>query len=234
MHKAPFVSIIIPTLNEAENVSRQVRSLCAFPEAEVIVVDGGSSDGTSQAVEALAGKFHNLRSLCSDKGRGRQMNAGARAAQGMWLIFLHADTELPLASYQGFVRAVRSNTEICGGAFTFRVANTRLVYRYLEWYVAQRCRLLKLPFGDQALYARCDTFWELGGYRDDYPLMEDMEFVERLNKRHGFMVVEYPVFTSARRFEAQGYARRTLGNLYLQVLYKCGVHPARLAQLYYR
>jgi rSAM/selenodomain-associated transferase 2 len=234
MNEAPFVSIIIPTLNEAENVSRQARSLCVFPEAEVIVVDGGSNDGTVRVAEQFALSSPNVRLVRSAKGRGRQMNAGARAAQGTWLIFLHADTELTLASYQAFVRFVTVQPETCGGAFTFRVAHHKVIYRYLEWYVAQRCRLLKMPFGDQALFARCDAFWELGGYREDFPLMEDMEFVERLNKRRGFKVVDYPVFTSARRFEAEGYLRRTLGNLYLQVLYKCGVHPERLAQMYYR
>jgi rSAM/selenodomain-associated transferase 2 len=234
MDTEPFVSIVIPTLNEADNVPTLVRSLVLLPEAEIIVADGGSTDGTREWLQEASRQHTHLRWLAAPRGRARQMNAAASVARGHWLIFLHADTRLPLGSYQAFTAFVRQNPATCGGAFTFRVAHERLVYRYLEWYVAQRCRLLKMPFGDQALYACREDFWRLGGYREDFPLMEDMEFVERLNKLHGFCVIDAPVFTSARRFEQEGYLKRTLSNVGLQMLYKIGVHPSRLAALYYR
>lgn len=233
MLERPFVSIIIPTYNESDAIESLLDSLCVYTEEEVVVVDGGSTDGTDEIIMSLSAKYSQLVFTQAQRGRSLQMNAGAAVARGRWLIFLHADTLLPQASLKAFIEYVKSNPETIGGAFTFRVAHSKAVYRYLEWYVAQRCRFLKLPFGDQAIFVRKDVFGKLGGYRSDYPLMEDMEFVQRLNKYDGFAVVQAPVYTSARRFERDGYFRRTLGNLYLQVLYSCGVHPQQLAQRYY-
>ena len=229
-----MVSLIIPTLNESARVEEIADLLCRFQYGECIFVDGGSTDGTQAKLEYLAQQYSNCRWINAPKGRGRQMNAGARIAKGEWLLFLHADTDLPAASYQHFLRLTQSLPILSAGAFTFRIAHKRKVYRYLEWYVAQRCRLLKLPFGDQAIFARRDVFDRLGGYREDFPLMEDVEFVERINHDVGFHVIEAPVFTSARRYENDGYWRRACGNVYLQVLYRLGVHPERLAKRYYR
>lgn len=230
----PHTSIIIPTLNEAQTICQRAQELCALPEVELCIADGGSTDGTREHLRTLAAQFNNVQWCDSERGRARQMNAAVRQAHGKWLIFLHADTLLPEASLRGFLHLVEQHPHIDCGAFTFRVAHERLVYRYLEWYVAWRCRWLKLPFGDQALFVRRDIFQEYGGYREDFPLMEDVELVERLNKRAGFHIAEFPVFTSARRFEADGYLRRSMGNLVLQMLYRFGVHPERLARRYYR
>jgi rSAM/selenodomain-associated transferase 2 len=229
-----MVSLIIPTLNESARVEALADALCQFPDGECIFADGGSTDGTQAKLERLAERYPNCRWIDAPKGRGRQMNAGAQVAKGKWLLFLHADTDLPTASYQHFLALTQSLPLLSAGAFTFRIAHERKVYRYLEWYVAQRCRWLKLPFGDQAIFARHDVFKRLGGYREDFPLMEDVEFVERVNKDAGFRVIEAPVFTSARRYESEGYWRRAYGNVYLQVLYRLGVHPERLAKRYYR
>jgi rSAM/selenodomain-associated transferase 2 len=233
----PLVSIIIPTINEAQNVVRILDALCAFPDCEVIVADGGSTDGTQTLLQHSTLRLPNLQWIQSPKGRARQMNAGARSASGTWLIFLHADTHLPTQSFLHFSEIVQSASynQLEAGAFTFRVEHNRRVYRYLEWYVRQRCRFLKMPFGDQAIFARRDLFERIGGYRSDYPLMEDMEFVQRVKNHHSnFRVLDAPVFTSARRFEQDGYMRRTLGNVYLQLLYAAGVHPERLAERYYK
>lgn len=230
----PFVSIIIPTLNEAQNIRRQINALSPLPEVEIIFADGGSSDGTLYEIESCAGKIGNVHLIHSHRCRSRQMNAGARRAKGEWLIFLHADTELPAESYHAFVQTAKTNPRLNSGAFTFRVSNQKFVYRYLEFYVGLRCRLLKLPYGDQAIFVKRSFFKEIGGYREDFPLMEDMELMERLNKQPGFGVLKFPVYTSARRFEADGYLRRTCGNLYLQVLYKFGVHPRELAKKYWK
>ncbi len=238
-----IVSIIIPTLNEAARVQTLAASLSLLPHAECIFVDGGSTDGTQAALQDTSKHFSNCRWLQSERGRGKQMNAGAASAQGSWLLFLHADTDVPRASYETFLREAliipssheaRTKIHLTSGAFTFRIAHERSRYRYLEWYVQQRCRFLKLPFGDQAIFVRTELFQQHGGFREDFPLMEDMEFIQRVNSDAGFRVIDAPVFTSARRYEQEGYWKRATGNIVLQLLYRAGVHPKRLAAWYYK
>ncbi|KAA0223887.1 glycosyltransferase [candidate division KSB1 bacterium] len=228
-----FVSIVVPTLNEAANICSLVQPLRKFPEAEIIFADGGSCDGTQRAIASqnTGGKIRLVHAPCS---RARQMNAGAKVAGGEWLIFLHADTILPARSLQNFLRFVRANPQLAAGAFTFRVDHPRRVYRYLEFYVGLRCRWLKLPYGDQAIFVKRKVFEEIGGYCDDFSLMEDVDLVRRLNQRNGFAILKFPVYTSARRFEADGYLRRALGNFYLQLLYALGVSPSKLAEKYWK
>jgi rSAM/selenodomain-associated transferase 2 len=232
--KHAYVSIIVPTLNEAQNIRRQADALSRLPEAEVIFADGGSCDGTSHKLESALQQFSNVRLILAPRGRSCQMNAGARQAKGEWLLFLHADTELPPASFGAFLQNAKQCSRLNSGAFTFRVDNAKWSYRYLEFYVSMRCKLLKLPFGDQAIFVRRKLFEEIGGYREDYSLMEDMELVQRLNQRAGFAVLEVPVYTSARRYEMDGFFKRGLANLYLQLLYRLGVHPNELAKKYWK
>ncbi|TAE28192.1 MAG: glycosyltransferase [Candidatus Kapaibacterium sp.] len=236
-----IVSIIIPTLNEAARVHTLAASLSLLAQAECIFVDGGSTDGTQALLQACSEHFSNCRWLQAERGRAKQMNAGAASAQGSWLLFLHADTDLPPSSYETFLHEARIipaqttiHHQLTSGAFTFRIAHERSRYRYLEWYVQQRCRFLKLPFGDQAIFVRKELFQHEGGFREDFPLMEDMEFVQRVNKDAGFRVIDAPVFTSARRYEQEGYWKRATGNILLQLLYRAGVHPKRLAAWYYK
>lgn len=232
--KSTRISFIVPTLNEAANVRRQAQALSRLPETEVIFVDGGSGDGTCHEIAALSRERHNVRLLHAPAGRARQMNAGAKCANGEWLIFLHADTSLPPASFDAFLRRIKQASPLNSGAFTFRVAHPHWAYRYLEFYVGLRCKLLKLPFGDQAIFIRKKLFEEIGGYREDFPLMEDMELVQRLNRQNGFAVLDFPVYTSARRYEKDGFFKRGLDNIYLQLLYRCGVHPQELAKKYWK
>lgn len=229
-----FVSIIIPTVNEISNVRRQAEMLAPLSEAEVIFVDGGSSDGTLHELQACCCAHSNLRFMHAPRRRSLQMNAAARLAKGEWLIFLHADTFLPAESFHCFMQRSRAPRALNAGAFTFRVSNERWAYRYLELYVGIRSRVLKLPYGDQALFVRRSLFEALGGYREDFPLMEDVDLVRRLHQHRGFEILPAPVYTSARRFENEGYLKRTCANLYLQMLYALGVHPQKLAQHYWK
>lgn len=243
-----LVSFIVPVLNEVHTIEKCITELPLQANkfgiaTECILADGGSTDGTQQVLERVCGQFGSdrLRWIQTGKGRAVQMNAASRLAHGEWLVFLHADTTLPHSSFEQFLAEIseQGNTlnavpRLTAGAFTFRVAHERRVYRYLEWYVAKRCRTLKLPFGDQAIFALKEVFMRLGGYREDFPLMEDMAFVLKANKDAGFRVLDAPVFTSARRYEQEGYWKRAAGNVYLQVLFRLGVHPKRLAAMYYK
>jgi len=228
-----FVSLIVPTFNEAPNICRQAQALGQLPNAEIFFADGGSNDGTAKAIGSVLPALPNAHFMQTPCGRARQMNAGAKHARGEWLIFLHADTILPKDSFNAFLETVQESPQLNSGAFTFRVDHAHWSYRYLEFYVGLRCKFLKLPFGDQALFIKRRFFEELGGYRDDFPLMEDMELVQRLNKQAGFVILPAPVFTSPRRYENDGFFKRGLGNIYLQLLYRCGVHPRELAKKYY-
>ena len=148
-----LISVVIPALDEEAHVGDAVRSV--RDHAEVIVVDGGSADGTRAAAEAAGATV-----IGSARGRGLQLDAGARAARGDWLVFLHADTRLE-AGWAATLRALPD--AVVGGAFRFALDPPRPAYRWLEAGVALRCRLFRLPYGDQGLFARREIYCRIGG-----------------------------------------------------------------------
>ena len=218
---AGSISVVIPSLDEEGRVGDSVRSV--RDDAEVIVVDGGSTDGTR--VEAAAA---GATVIASERGRGTQLAAGARAAGGEWLVFLHADTRLE-AGWAGALRSLPA--AVVGGAFRFALDPPRRRYRWLEAGVALRCRLFRLPYGDQGLFARREVYFAMGGFRP-LPLMEDVDFARRLARAGPLAFPAVRAFTSARRFERRGMLATSLRNLWLLALYSAGRSPARLARLY--
>jgi len=217
----PRLSVVIPALNEDGRVAEAVRSV--RDDAEVIVVDGGSTDGTREAAAAAG-----ARVISTERGRGLQLAAGARAAGGEWLVFLHADTRLEA----GWAQALRSlAAPVVGGAFRFALDADGRAHRWLEAGVALRCRLFRLPYGDQALFARRSVYETLGGFRP-WPLMEDVDFVRRLRRAGPLAFPRVRAFTSARRFQERGAAVASLRNLGLLALYTAGCDPRRLARFY--
>ena len=215
------ISVVIPALDEEDRVADAVRS--ARDEAEVIVVDGGSADGTRAAAEAAGATV-----IASPRGRGVQLATGARAARGEWLVFLHADTRLE----EGWAAALRSlPAEAVGGAFRFALDPPRRAHRWLEAGVALRCRLFRLPYGDQGLFARREAYFAIGGFRP-LPLMEDVDLARRLVRAGRLAFPAVRAFTSARRFERRGLLATSLRNLSLLCLYFAGRAPDRLARLY--
>jgi rSAM/selenodomain-associated transferase 2 len=223
-----MLSVIMPVLNEAKNLEgilSRLRTTC--PAAEVVIVDGGSKDGTS----AVARRFPWVTYLSSERGRARQMNAGARVANGEALLFLHADTLLP----EGAAAAIRetfNDPEVVAGRFDVRFDNPRLVYKVIARFINLRSRLTKICTGDQALFVRRKTFEELGGY-PDIPLMEDVEFTTRLKRIGGMACLRSKVTASARKWEQGGVFRIILLMWALRFLYFIGVSPDRLHRLYY-
>jgi len=215
-------SVIIPALNEACCITEAVESARACREAEVIVVDGGSADHTVEAAAAAGATI-----LRSETGRATQMNAGACAARGDVLVFLHADTALP-PGYAGVVREVLADEGVAVGAFTFRLSCRRWSLRIVERAVAVRSRWLSLPYGDQALFMRRSTFDALVGYRL-LPIMEDVNLVRRARRLGRLRVVDDAATTSARRWEAHGPLRTTLVNQLCLFGYVLGASPTRLA-----
>ncbi len=224
---AASISVIIPVLNEQDNIVhclQQVRK--GGGPVEIIVVDGGSTDQTLSLVSPLADIV-----VCGEKGRGTQMNQGANLSLGDVLLFLHADTMLP----QGY------DTEICSalgqgfaaGAFRLAIDSPSLGLRLVSFMANIRSALLSLPYGDQALFVRRDLFQAMNGFLP-LPLMEDLEFVRRLRTRTQLYLSSHFVRTSARRWERNGILRTTLTNQLYRIAYDLGCPPQTLVQHYYR
>lgn len=225
MHESA-VSIVIPTWNEAETLPRCLALLRGQePPWEILVVDGGSTDGTVDAARAFPG----ARVIETLRGRAHQMNHGARLARGDIFWFLHADSK-PAAGSVGAIREGLHDRRVAGGAFRFRLDGDRLGFRVMEAVVALRTRWLRLPFGDQGLFLRRSDFEAIGGYRD-VPLFEDVYLVREIRRRGWLAVLDLPLVTSARRWEARGTAATTFNHWRLLALEKLGVDPERLAHL---
>jgi rSAM/selenodomain-associated transferase 2 len=215
------VSVVIPTLDEEDYIAAAIRSVRGC--AEVLVVDGGSSDRTRERAAE-----EGARVLVSPAGRGRQLDLGAREAVGEWILFLHADTRLE----EGWAEAIAAlGKDVVGGAFRFAVDAPRPVYRWVEKAVDLRCRLFALPFGDQAIFARRRVYAMVGGF-PPFPLMEDLHFVRRLSRAGRLALLPTRAFTSARRWERDGVVATTARNLWLLGMYAAGRAPERLARFY--
>ncbi len=191
-------------------------------------MDGGSTDATA----AIAARFPRVRLLASPRGRARQMNAGARAARGDVLLFLHADTLLPDGALAA-VEAAVGDPGVVAGRFDVRLDNPRPVFRMIAWFMNQRSRWSGISTGDQAIFVRREIFEALGGY-PDMPLMEDVELCRRLKRRGRLAALRLRVTTSVRKWEREGAVRTILLMWTLRFLYMAGVSPARLHCWYYR
>jgi rSAM/selenodomain-associated transferase 2 len=175
----------------------------------------------------------DVTAVATEKGRGRQMNAGASAARGETLIFLHADTTLPDNALEKISRALENQDHV-GGAFDLKIDSDRLFLRYVAARASLRSRCNRIPYGDQAIFIRKEYFDQVGGFRE-IPLMEDVDLMRRI-KKDGRKIYILPdkVTTSARRWESDGAFYTTLRNQVIVALYYLGVSPCRLAKYYWR
>jgi len=219
------VTLVMPTFNEAAFVEDCLVSVVEDPDTEVLVVDGGSTDGTARVVAEQPG----VRLVPSARGRARQMNAGARAATGDVLLFLHADTELP-ADALAWVRVVIM-AGAAWGRFDVRLSGHRRAFRVIERMMNWRTAATGIVTGDQALYVRRDVFHALGGFAP-IELMEDIELSTRLKWFGRPARIRAPVVTSSRRWETHGIMRTVVRMWLLRLLYALGVPPRRLARWY--
>ncbi|MFC1530123.1 TIGR04283 family arsenosugar biosynthesis glycosyltransferase [Gemmatimonadota bacterium] len=222
-----FISVIIPTFNEEGNILSTLERVGDIPGGEVIIVDGGSSDGTVETAEGWG-----ARVVLSHPGRGRQMDLGAEEATGDILLFLHADTLLP-EDWHTVIREAMSDPLTVGGAFSWKVDAPGPFLRWIERTVEWRIRLFNLPYGDQAIFVKASVFRELDGYIS-IPLMEDVDLVRRLRKYGNLARLNASVTTSARRYERYGPFRTTMRNKVILFGYYLGIRPEQLARWYYR
>jgi len=221
------ISVVIPTLDAAEELPEALAVLAGSALIrEVIVSDGGSRDATI-AIAETAG----ARVVSGARGRGPQLIAGAGAASGEWLLFLHADCRLSPGWEAAVARFIAAaGTAEHAGYFGFALDDAEPAARRLERIVAWRCRVLGLPYGDQGLLISRKLYDAVGGFAP-LPLMEDVDFARRLRRRR-LMPVEAQIVTSARRYRRDGYWRRPMRNLLCLSLYFAGVPPRRIARLY--
>lgn len=218
------VSVIIPTLNEAPCLPETLRTTRQLHAFEIIVVDGGSYDATLRLAQAA-----DMVLQC-ERGRARQQNAGARAARGDVLLFLHADCRLEPGALEAIAAALR-RPGVIAGCFTQSVAAPGVIYRLIERGNAMRARLAGIAYGDQGIFVRRDSFFACGGF-PDVQLMEDLFFMKRLRRRGRVVVLPDRLRVSARRWQNVGPLRQTLRNWALTFLAHVFVHPDRLARFY--
>ena len=216
-----MLSVVIPTLNAERHLAACLERM--RPADEIIVVDGGSSDATAAIAEQ-----GGARLIAAPRGRGSQLRAGAEAARGDWLLFLHADT-LPGRRWPEAVAAhiAGSGKAAC---FRFRLADPAWQARWIERAVAARVALLGLPYGDQGLLIPQSLYREIGGYRP-LPLMEDVDLVRRIGRRRLAVLAEQ-AWTGAERWHRDGWVARPARNLFCLGLYALGLPPERIARFY--
>lgn len=228
MPEGPRVSIIIPVWRDDEALRRALRILHDTSEAEVIVAP---PLGEESRYRLVRDEHPAVRWVPAPRGRARQMNAGAAIARGRWLLFLHADSALP-AGWPDVIAQADEHADIVGGAFRLALDSPDWRARVIETGARLRVALVGLPYGDQALFVRRRIFSAIGGYRD-LPLMEDVDLVRRLKAAGRLWLSRSAVLTSARRWEQDGWVRRSARNAALATRFLMGASPARLAQRYF-
>jgi rSAM/selenodomain-associated transferase 2 len=219
------LSAVIPVLDAAGELPRTLAALMDSPLiAEIVVVDGGSRDDSPRIAEQAGAIV-----ITAPRGRGSQLAAGAAAATGDWLLFLHADCR-PLAGWEDAVREFIAGSPGKAGYFALALDDETAAARRLEGIVAWRCRALALPYGDQGLLIRRDLYDAVGGYAA-VPLMEDVDIVRRLGRAR-LKPIGATMLASAERYKREGYWWRPLRNLCCLTLYFAGVGPGRIARIY--
>ncbi len=224
----PLISIVVPVLNEAEGIAASLLALQPWRAngmVEILLVDGGSVDGTREAAHPWIDGW-----LDSLPGRARQMNAGAAAAQGQILLFLHADTALPASFVAALTQAIKAGYQ--WGRFDVRLSGQAPLFRLIETLINGRSRLTGIATGDQAMFITKALFARAGGFPLQ-PLMEDIELSRRLKKHTAPCCLRERVITSSRRWEQKGIWRTIFLMWQLRARYALGASPHVLVKRYY-
>ena len=201
------VSIIIPTINEANNLPLLLSDLSILKkEGEILIVDCGSEDKTIDLANIYGAKVYQSK----EKNRGLQLDMGAKNSKGEWLIFLHADTRLTHDWFRKIYPVLKGNTNYIY-YFKFKINNKKIIYRILEILVNIRSQFFKQPYGDQGLIIHRTTYFKNNGFKK-IPLMEDVDFLRRLNNKKDLKQLNLPIFTSSRKWESTNIFFQALKN----------------------
>jgi rSAM/selenodomain-associated transferase 2 len=220
----PVIGIVLPIFEEAAILEPALEYLARIAgDCPVVVVDGGSSDGSAEIARR---RFPTEQ--CARASRALQMNRGAACLQADVLLFLHADSRLPPA-FQLHIGRALEDRRVVAGCFRLSFDAAHPLLRFYAWCTRFRGRFLH--FGDQGFFVRQDVFREMGGYRE-LPFLEDVDLLRRLRAHGRFAVVEEPIVTSARRFLRCGVVRQQLVNILAVALFELGISAHRLVRLY--
>jgi rSAM/selenodomain-associated transferase 2 len=219
------ISIIIPALNESLNIARTVERAQALRPHEILVADGGSDDETADLACAAGATV-----IGAPRGRAKQQNAAACGATGDVFLFLHADCWLAPDGLQQIAGILRDE-RVLGGAFRHRIEVPGVLYRLIERGNSLRVQWLRLPYGDQGIFLRRETFLRLGGF-PDVRLMEDVLMMRKLRRISPVPLLPGPLSIDARRWRRHGVIRQTLRNGSILAAERIGVSPDRLADFY--
>ena len=201
------ISIIIPTYNEANNLPLLLSDLSIIKrEVEILIIDCGSEDKTIDIANIYGAKIHQSK----EKNRGLQLNIGAKNALGEWFIFLHADSRLN-RDWLKRIKSVLKDDESYIYSFMFQIDSKKIIYRFLEILVNFRSFFLKTPYGDQGLIIHRKTYFKNNGY-SKIPLMEDLDFIKRLKNKENLRVLNFPIYTSSRKWEKTNIFQQAFNN----------------------
>ncbi len=221
------LSIIIPTLNEAENIGNllnYLQSITPVQQVEYIVVDGGSNDKTIDIAQKKGAKTYKS----PQKGRGFQLNFGARKAKAPLLYFVHADTLPPQAYWYEILKALEENYEI--GCFRFRFRSSKPMLKINAFFT--RFDLSFTRGGDQTLFVTRQLFEELNGFRNDYKIMEDFDFIKRARAIRPFKIMPKATLVSARKYDNNSWLRVQIANLIVFNMWRWGYSQDRMLTMY--
>ena len=222
------ISIIIPTLNESNNLPLLLSDLSEINNiSEILIIDSTSTDKTKDIALINGTRFYKI----NKNNRGLQLNYGAEKAKGEWLLFIHADSRLKF-NWSKKVMDISKRDSNFIYYFKFKVNNKLFTYRFLEFFVNLRCFLFKTPYGDQGLLISKKNFKTYGGYKT-IPLMEDFDFISRINKKN-LRSLKTPIFTSSRKWDEINFVWQSLKNWYLRRLMLKGVSINRIYKNYYK
>ncbi len=215
----------MPVLNERALLPALLERLHALPADEVVIVDGGSTDGTCQMLEDST-----IRWISCAAGRANQMNAGASVTGADILLFIHSDTEISSSCFEAVQRAMQDAATVAG-RFDIRFSGKHPLLRMIAWFINTRSRLTLISTGDQCLFVRRSRFEATGGFPSQ-PLMEDIEFTKRLKRQGHIACLREQVTTSSRRWEKHGILKTVMLMWRLRLLYFFGVPAGDLASMY--
>lgn len=222
------LSVIIPTLNEADKIEKLINYLKNEKvKVEIIISDADSSDQTRAIAAAQGAEVVN----CQKASRGLQLNRGAQIASAPILLFLHADSCLEDSALSSLVEKMKQNPEKVGGCFSLKIESEHPLLKFISWSSNLRAKYLNLIFGDQGIFVKRELFEKLGGF-PEIELMEDWEFSKKLAEAGDLIFLNKKIYTSARRWQEYGVLKTILLMHKIKILYLFGYSPEKLKKIY--